>query len=591
MWADAQPGAIKNIQESDGSPDVFPWQIRVSNGTLTDNADGTVTLTTGGGGGNSFETIAVPAGTNPVADSSTDTLTITETTFLTITGTAGTDTIDVTQVTTDLGTDGLIALNAVALGTDTTNAYVADLAATANETTVSGGGGETATVTIGLPDDVTLTTSLTVVSTDPADAGQIRLNNAAIIGWEASPAGTDVTLATDSSEEVLLDGAVGLGLDDQADLRFYETDANGTNFLAFEAPAAITTTSTCTLENDGNPIPDSCVGDGVDGGGGGNSFETWAVPDANNIVADSATDTATFTETAGFDITGTVATDTINFAVDLTEVSTLTLGSGAFTTLTFDAGATDPIFTAATTSLAFSGSGGTTANLLIDDQGAVRFLEEDAGGSNFKGFVAPATITADTTCTFEDDANFIPDSCVGDGTDAGGTDTNADKEFWWPAPAMLPLEAAESIPPIAKDAGTNLDLMTVDFDQSTDECRTVDFIAPADITSGGTVTFTIMWYAASVTTNEVIFDFRHNSGVADGVDPDAALTTEASAASTAPGTAGQIDILTWTETQTNLAWAASDLVVGVVCRDANNVDDDFAADAKVIGFGIRIPRS
>src|SRR3990167_5662466 len=103
--------------------------------------------TDGGGSGNSFETIAVPAGASVVADSATDTLTLTETTFLTITGTAATDTIDITQVTTDLGTDGLIAANAVALGTDTTNAYVADLAA-GTAIDVSGGGAETATVTV-----------------------------------------------------------------------------------------------------------------------------------------------------------------------------------------------------------------------------------------------------------------------------------------------------------------------------------------------------------------------------------------------------------------------------------------------------------
>jgi hypothetical protein len=35
---------------------------------------------------------------------------------------------------------------------------------------------------------------------DIADAGFIRINNAALIGWEASPAGTDVTLTVDASE-------------------------------------------------------------------------------------------------------------------------------------------------------------------------------------------------------------------------------------------------------------------------------------------------------------------------------------------------------------------------------------------------------
>ena len=491
------------------------WTSLVSCDTIDTNAAGQLSCgTDGGGGGNSFETISIPAGTNPVADSSTDTLTITETSFLSITGTAGTDTIDITQVTTDLGNDGLIAANAVALATDTTGAYVADLTATADETTVSGGGAENATITIGiadplivgkggtgaatltdggillgsgtgaitplgvatngqipigdgttdpvlatltgvasevditngagsitvdLPASVTLTTSLTVVSTDPADAGAIRLNNAANIAWEASPTGTDVTLGVDASEIVQMDGSVGLALDDQMDLRFYETDANGENFLGFEAPAAITADATCTLENDANPIPDSCVGDGTDAG--------------------------------------------------------------------------------------------------------------------------------------------------------AGADTNADKEFVWPMVALLPLEAADSIPPIAKDAGTNLDLLVVDFDQSTDECRTVHFITPPDITSGGTVTFTVAWYAASVTTNAVIWDFRHNSGVADAVDPDQVVTTEAAAASTAPGTAGQLEIITWTETQTNLAWVASDIVVGAICRDADNASDTFAADARGVVFGIRIPRS
>jgi len=55
--------------------------------------------------------------------------------------------------------------------------------------------------------------------------------------------------------------------------------------------------------------------------------------------------------------------------------------------------------------------------LNVDDTGVIRFSENDANGSNFKGFTVPAAITTSTTCTFEDDANFIPDSCVGDGVD------------------------------------------------------------------------------------------------------------------------------------------------------------------------------
>jgi hypothetical protein len=52
--------------------------------------------------------------------------------------------------------------NDVVLGTDTSGNYVATISGTANEVTVSGSGSETAAVTIGLPDNVTIGNSLTV---------------------------------------------------------------------------------------------------------------------------------------------------------------------------------------------------------------------------------------------------------------------------------------------------------------------------------------------------------------------------------------------------------------------------------------------
>ena len=52
--------------------------------------------------------------------------------------------------------------NSVALGTDTTGDYVANIQGTANEVTVSPTTGEGTTVTIGLPDDVSITNNLTV---------------------------------------------------------------------------------------------------------------------------------------------------------------------------------------------------------------------------------------------------------------------------------------------------------------------------------------------------------------------------------------------------------------------------------------------
>jgi hypothetical protein len=52
--------------------------------------------------------------------------------------------------------------NSVALGTDTTGSYVSTITGTTGEITVSGSGSESAAVTIGLPDDVTIAGDLTI---------------------------------------------------------------------------------------------------------------------------------------------------------------------------------------------------------------------------------------------------------------------------------------------------------------------------------------------------------------------------------------------------------------------------------------------
>jgi len=178
--------------------------------------------------------------------------------------------------------------------------------------------------------------------------------------------------------------------------------------------------------------------------------------------------------------------------------------------------------------------------------------------------------------------------------DAGGTDTNSVKTYWLPFVATLPLEAADSVPPIAKDAGTNIDQLVVDFNDTTDECRTVTLFIPPDIDTSATVTFTLPWYSAAATTNDALWDVRHNGGVAEGADPDASLTTEAAAADTTQGTAGQLTFTTWTETVSNLGWAASEVMDAVVCRDADSTNpgtDNLVGDARAKGIAIGIPRT
>ena len=59
-------------------------------------------------------------------------------------------------------TSGAVTIKNVNLATQTTGNYIATIAGTANEVEVSGSGSENSAVTIGLPNDVTITNNLTV---------------------------------------------------------------------------------------------------------------------------------------------------------------------------------------------------------------------------------------------------------------------------------------------------------------------------------------------------------------------------------------------------------------------------------------------
>ena len=84
VYSGSDPKNKLRVREVDGTPNVFPVStIVVSNGTLTDNGGGQVTITTGGGGGGSgtVTSVAVSGGTtgitisgSPITTSGTITL-------------------------------------------------------------------------------------------------------------------------------------------------------------------------------------------------------------------------------------------------------------------------------------------------------------------------------------------------------------------------------------------------------------------------------------------------------------------------------------------------------------------------------------
>ena len=70
----------------------------------------------------------------------------------------------------------IIQPNSVSLGTDTTGNYVATIAGTTNEIEITGSGSESASVIIGLPDDVTITNDLTVGGNFTVSGSVVYLN-------------------------------------------------------------------------------------------------------------------------------------------------------------------------------------------------------------------------------------------------------------------------------------------------------------------------------------------------------------------------------------------------------------------------------
>ena len=106
--------------------------------------------------------------------------------------------------------------NSVALGTDTTGSYISTIAGTSGEITVSGSGSESAAVTIGLPDDVTVTGNLSIggnldvqgsinsISTTEVNIVDNKVVlNTNVTGAPSADAGIKVNRGTSADVEVL----------------------------------------------------------------------------------------------------------------------------------------------------------------------------------------------------------------------------------------------------------------------------------------------------------------------------------------------------------------------------------------------------
>ena len=236
----------------------------------------------------------------------------------------------------DLSFATTIAANSVALGTDTTGNYVATITGTANEIEVTGSGSETATITIGLPDDVTIGNDLIVTGDFTVLGTQTTVNSTTVtIDDPTFTLGGDTAPISDDNKDRGIEfnyfdttAKVGFfGFDDSSGKFTFIPDATNTSEVFSGTTGEIDAKVDWT--NILNP-PASATG---------SNFATVSVTDTDtgftwvetgNVVADIAADTITLV--SGVDIN--VDIDATLDAVRIANTSTLAsvTGRGATTT-------------------------------------------------------------------------------------------------------------------------------------------------------------------------------------------------------------------------------------------------------------------
>jgi hypothetical protein len=300
--------------------------FRVKNGLTV---DGNVTITGTNGTINSSNilteaTVAYPSipnvfgtisanGTSVVADSSTDTLTLTPGTGITITGDAGSDTITIansdlgsaqnifktvsangTSIVADSNSDTLTITPSTGITitgdaeTDTvtiTNSGVTQVAGTTNEITVSAG---TGSVTIGLPDDVTIGNNLTVTGNLTVNGTTTTLNTDTLAVED-----NIIMLNTNVTGTPVADAGLEVERGDYTNAKIFWKESENAWYLA-------------TPGDSGSAATEAVISTG----GSTNLFNNLS--DGTNVASpDSSNDTFTFTASTGISAVVNATSDTI----------------------------------------------------------------------------------------------------------------------------------------------------------------------------------------------------------------------------------------------------------------------------------------
>lgn len=146
--------------------------------------------------------------------------------------------------------------------------------------------------------------------------------------------------------------------------------------------------------------------------------------------------------------------------------------------------------------------------------------------------------------------------------------------------------------PLELLTGSNVKTYVRAFDDTTEEYANGKFMVPTDINTSGTVTFRayVMAETAAASKN-IALTFGHLA-LNDSEDFDKAspYTEEDSGDKAIDATQDDVTEVTWTETVSNLGWAANDMVLFRLSRDPG-ATDDLTGDLFLFQLTVEIPRA
>jgi len=169
-------------------------------------------------------------------------------------------------------------------------------------------------------------------------------------------------------------------------------------------------------------------------------------------------------------------------------------------------------------------------------------------------------------------------------TTSAGTVTLAATEYeiiLTPGGAIVPTSAGAGQ---SMTDGTNMSYYTLGFEPAIDEIAYWEFIIPDTYTSGS-ITPTILW-TGTPTAGDVVWSVQ-TVGRTDSEQYDAALGAAQSVTTTIDGTTE--DINTSVISEFDPGWAAGDIVIWKMLRDADNGSDTMVGDADAIMMKITWP--